>query len=197
MSSPETKAPLDAERPPAEAPKADPGPPRPAPSRNIYTMHAREGVNAAELLNSAFKKRVVGKLVQRRIELTAPSGPSTSGGKLARQSITLTPVSGMHPAIMLGHIDVTQKAASLRAYEVIARQYASRFRTPLDISAEELVPLLKDVDGMLGTLGFSVEQDSEIEPELMDRKPSTGGTRIVLYASVAVCVLVALMLLAR
>ena len=28
---------------------------------NIYTMHAREGVNAAELINSALKKKAIGK----------------------------------------------------------------------------------------------------------------------------------------
>ena len=82
--------------------------------RNVYTVLAREGVNAAQLINARLAKKTIGKVDPRRVEVATPHGPSTSGGKKARQSITLIPVSGDAPAIMFGWMDVAQKVAELR-----------------------------------------------------------------------------------
>jgi hypothetical protein len=134
-----------------------------APRGQIYTVMAREGVNAAEVVNAAMKKREVGKETPRRIEVIAPHGPSTSGGKRARQSITLVSVSGQGAGLMCGFLDVAQKKVALRDYTLVAEQYRKRFGTQFDVTAEEYTALSTQLSGMLETLGFKVEAEAASE----------------------------------
>ncbi len=129
----------------------------------IYTVLAREGVNAAEVINIALRKHTLGKAVPRRVEVASPHGPSTSGGKKARQSITLVPAAGQGPAIMVGFLDVAQKGAELRDYDVVAQQYRARFGSRFEITEPEYDALTADLSRMLGTLGFQVAEAEEEE----------------------------------
>ncbi len=131
-----------------------------APRGQIYTVMAREGINAAEVVNTALKKKEVGKETPRRIEVIAPHGPSTSGGKKARQSITLVPVSGQGAGLMCGFLDVAQKSVEIRDYSVVAEQFKKRFGTRFDVSAEEYVNLTKQLGGILETLGFKISVEA-------------------------------------
>lgn len=133
---------------------------------HLLTSHAQEAVNSAELINSAFKKRVVGAAIPRRVEVAPPSGPSTSGGKKARQPITLVQPAVQAPAVMIGFLDVAQKSAGLRDYELVAKQYEGRFRAGFDTTKEEYEALRKDLTGMLETIGFKVEKDEPREVEV-------------------------------
>lgn len=168
----------------------------------IYTVLAREGVNAAELINTAFKKKEVGKVAPRRVEVVAPHGPSTSGGKKARQSITLVPVSDTGGKFVIGFLDVGQKLAELRDYPVVAEQYRARFGSRLEITAPEYEAMTKDLTGLLGTLGYRVEAAEE-EAAKEDKEPAEfdqGGmstTKLVAIGAGAlvVCALIALTLL--
>jgi hypothetical protein len=130
-----------------------------APRGQIYTVMAREGINAAEVVNTALKKKEVGKETPRRVEVIAPHGPSTSGGKKARQSITLVPVSGQGAALMCGFLDVAQKSVEIRDYALVAEQFKKRFGTRFDVSAEEYVTLTKQLGGILETLGFKISAE--------------------------------------
>lgn len=173
-----------------------------APTKQIYTVLAREGVNAAELINTALRKRTVGKATPRRVEVIAPHGPSTSGGRKARQSITLAQVSGTGPAIMVGFLDVAQKAAQLRDHAAVAQQYRARFGSELDVTEQEYEELLKALSGMLGTLSFKISQahEADAEAHLSEAPGTTGGLTLpkllVLAAgAVLVAALIALALL--
>jgi hypothetical protein len=172
----------------------------PAPGKQIYTVLAREGVNVAELINTALRKRPIGKAVQRRVEVIAPHGPSTSGGKKARQSITLAPVSGGGPAIMVGHLDVAQKVAELRDHAAVAQQYRARFGSEFDITAEEYQTVAKDLSGLLGTMGFRITAHTEEAEEAVPSElPAATATltlpRLLMLAAVVVAALIALSLL--
>lgn len=145
-----------------------------APTKQIYTMLAREGVNASELINTAMRKRPLGRQAPRRVEVIAPHGPSTSGGKKARQSITLAPVAGAGPAIMIGHLDVAQKAAELRDHSAVAQQYRARFGSALDIDAGEYQTLVKELSGLLNTMGFAISTQVEEDAALPSDPPGTG-----------------------
>jgi hypothetical protein len=144
---------------PAQAPAKAGG----APRGQIYTVMAREGVNAAEVVNTAMKKREVGKDTPRRVEVIAPHGPSTSGGKKARQSITLVPVSGQGAGLMFGFLDVAQKSVGLRDYALVAEQFRKRFGTRFDVTAEEYTALTSQLTGMLETLGYKVAVEAASE----------------------------------
>jgi hypothetical protein len=145
--------------PAAQAPAKTGG----APRGQIYTVMAREGINAAEVVNTALKKREIGKETPRRVEVIAPHGPSTSGGKKARQSITLAPVSGQGGALMCGFLDVAQKHVEMRDYALVAEQYRKRFGTRFDATAEEYGALVTQLSGILETLGFKVVAEAPSE----------------------------------
>jgi hypothetical protein len=176
--------------------------PQPAPGKQIYTMLAREGVNVAELINTAHRKRAIGKVVPRRVEVIAPHGPSTSGGKKARQSITLVPVEGGGPAIMIGHLDVAQKVAELRDHAAVTKQYRARFGSALEITAEEYQTAVKELSGLLGTMGFRITAHSEEEEDAAPTPSELPGAtstltlpRLVMIAGLVLAALIALALL--
>jgi hypothetical protein len=125
----------------------------------IYTMTAARGVNSAELINAAMAKKQVGKATPRRVVVAAPDGPSTSGGKHARQSITLVPVSGQGSTVMCGWLDVAQKTAGLRDYASVGDQYRARYGHPLDVTTEEYGALVRDLQGLLKTIGVSASEE--------------------------------------
>ncbi len=145
----------------------------------MYTVLAREGVNVAQLLNTALSKRTLGKLTPRRLEVAAPIGQSTQGGKKARQSVTLIPIAGEGPSVMCGWIDAAQKVAELRDYDDVASQYKSRFGAKFEVSAEEYATLIKDLSRMLQPLGFQIaeeEEDEEAAPRA--RNGAAGGASL-------------------
>jgi hypothetical protein len=193
-----------------KAPAAQPAakPAAAAPRGQIYTVMAREGINAAEVVNTALKKKEVGKETPRRVEVIAPHGPSTSGGKKARQSITLVPVSGQGAALMCGFLDVAQKSVEIRDYAVVAEQFKKRFGTRFDVSAEEYGALFKQLGGILETLGFKLSEEvvegapaassaqAEPEDENNDEFVLTGGERAKLAWLVGGAILFVVLIIA-
>lgn len=167
LETAETKA---AEAKPAEAPAA----PKPAAHGAMYTMLAREGINAAGMINAALSKRTLGKSTPRRLEVAAPIGQSTGGGKKARQSVTLVAVSGDGAAVMCGWIDAAQKLGELREYREVAQQYQSRFGMRFEVPIEEYVALMKDLENMLKTLGFQLVTEEEDEDDKPKAKSKVG-----------------------
>lgn len=149
-------------------PKPTPATPTAAPApdgrKQIYTMLARQGIDAAEVVNAAMQKRTLGTTTPRRVEVIAPHGPSTSGGKKARQSITLTPTSGQGASIVFGFLDVAAKSFEVRPYQVVTQQYRQRFGEAFDAAAEEYDALTKDLGKILSTLGFKLTEPKD-EPD--------------------------------
>jgi hypothetical protein len=167
-----------------------------APKRaQLYTHNAEAGLNAAELINTALKKRVIGAVVPRRVEVATPSGPSTSGGKKARQTIALV-TEQPAPAVMIGFLDVPHKTAGIREYALVAKQFEARFHAAFETTPDEYEALVKDLRGMLVTLGYQLVADeprddgrsSAPAPASDERKPLA-----ISLAIVAVAVLAALL----
>lgn len=100
-----------------------------------YTQVAARAVSLAELFAARFEQGLDGP-VRYRVELSAPDGPSTAGGKQALQHIKLIPLDGS-PAIVIGSANTTSHAAEIRTFEHIGALYAQRFRgarIPLDVT---------------------------------------------------------------
>jgi hypothetical protein len=127
----------------------------------IYTMTAREGLDAAELVNAAFGRKTVGKQTPRRVEVIAPDGPSTAGGKRARQTIRLVPAAGDGSPVMCGFLDVAQKVVELRSFETLVQQYEARFGAACDISQDEYAGLCRDLQMTLSPFRYSFAYESE------------------------------------
>lgn len=127
----------------------------------IYTMTALEGLDAAELVNAAFARRTIGKQTPRRVEVIAPDGPSTAGGKRARQAIRLVPAQGEGSPVMCGFLDVGQKVVELRSYETLCHQYEARFGARCDITQDEYAGLCRDLQMTLSPFRYSFSFESE------------------------------------
>jgi len=100
-----------------------------------YTIVAAKAVSLAELFAAHFEKGLDGP-VHFRVELSAPDGPSTAGGKQALQHMKLIPDGG-GMAVVIGSADTTRGVAEVRTYEHVASLYAQRFRgapIPVDVT---------------------------------------------------------------
>jgi len=100
-----------------------------------YTQVAAKAVNLAELFEARFEQGLEGP-VRFRVELSAPDGPSTGGGKQAMQHIKLIPPDG-GATIVAGSANTTRQMAEIRTFEHIAELYAQRYhgaRIPVDVT---------------------------------------------------------------
>ena len=157
-----------AERPTREAEPLSATVPKTAPRAvplgergEIYTMTAREGLDAAELVNAAFGRKTIGAVTPRHVEVVAPDGPSTAGGKRARQTIRLVPASGEGAPVMCGFLDVARKVVELRSYRSVAQQYHERFGASFDVTDDEYTALCKELEATLGPFRYAFTNDSE------------------------------------
>lgn len=139
---------------------------------NIYTMTAQEGVNAAELVKAAFGRKTIGQITPRHVEVIAPDGPSTAGGKRARQAIRLVAASGPAAPVMCGFLDPARRVVELRGYGGVASQYEQRFGERFDVTEGEYNALCKELEATLGAFRYTFSYDSE--------PPTAPGNRVSL-----------------
>lgn len=125
----------------------------------IYTMVARQGMSSAEILNSALAKKTLGTQPKRYLHIAAPDGPSTEGGKLARQPIRLIEDASAVNGLMCGYLDASRKVAELRDYSRVAKQHKERFGAIFEPTAQEYDALISQVEAMLKSLSFEVTRD--------------------------------------
>ncbi len=129
---------------PVVEPEAEPEPEAPAGESN-RTMFATHAALFAERLRDRFAKKIYGRTPHRVLRIDEPEGPSTAGGKLARQSISLIPRRGTAPSIVCGWVDVARKEAQLRGHESVARRYEAHHGTPLDLAEEDYERCIDDL----------------------------------------------------
>jgi hypothetical protein len=174
----------------------------------IYTVTAAQGANAADLVNAGMISKVVGKVTPRRVMVAAPDGPSTSGGKHARQTITLVPVSGQGVSIMCGWLDVAQKAASLRDFRALSAHHHARTGKELDVTADEYLAIVHDLENLLRALQVNLTHDTSDpvqkatqlaqnieapEAEEQDEKPSfLIGAGVVMFVAAVIAIVMLL-----
>lgn len=99
-----------------------------------YTQVAAKQLSLAELFEERFQAGLQGPL-HFRVELSAPDGPSTGGGKQALQHIKLVAPDGSG-TIVIGSANAQAQTAEVRTFEQIAELYAQRYRgaaIPVDI----------------------------------------------------------------
>ncbi|WP_338863847.1 hypothetical protein [Myxococcus stipitatus] len=115
----------------------------------LRTMFASHSALLAEQLRDALAKKMYGRGPHRVLRIDEPEGPSTAGGKLARQAISLVPRKGEGPSLMCGWVDVARREAQLRAYDGVARRYEAHHGEPLELQPEEYERFLTDVEDAL------------------------------------------------
>jgi len=113
------------------------------PKRTAFAMQA---LGLAETFNIMLQAERVKGPVTYRVELSAPDGMSTAGGKQATQHVKLVPEGG-GTTIVAGSANQAEKWAELRTFEHLKLLHAQRFKgaeIPLNrVQYNELLEKLK------------------------------------------------------
>lgn len=135
-----------------------------------FTAVAGQATQFAYLFNTAFADGFQGP-ARYRVDLTAPVGPSTAGGKQSLQHVRLVPEGGA-PAIVVGSVSPVEKTAEIRTFRHLAEIHARRFagaRVPLDVNAHR--DLVRRMSQFFAQHGFAVIMVDVTEAPMSDRPP--------------------------
>lgn len=139
-----------------------------------FTAVAGRAAEFAALFNAKFEAGLHGP-VSHRIDLTAPVGPSTSGGKQALQHIRLVPLDGS-PAIVIGSVSQPENTAEIRTFRHLAEIHARRFRgarVPVDVNGYR--ELSRNMHAFFAQQGFAVVMVDLGETPASNYPPAMGG----------------------
>jgi len=124
--------------------------------KRYMTVVAQEAMDIGDHLLLLFSKKTVGENPRMRVDVAKPDGPSTEGGKKARQTISLVPVEGVSGKVMVGWLDVGQKRVEVRSFRVVRHQYYDRYGTDFRVSQWEYEEIAKELTDFLHARGYHV-----------------------------------------
>ena len=158
------------------------------PKRTAFAMQA---LGLAETFNLMLQAERVKGPVTYRVELSAPDGMSTAGGKQATQHVKLVPEGG-GTTIVAGSANQAEKWAELRTFEHLKLLHAQRWKgaeIPLNrVQYNELVEKLKAFFAQQG--GCSVRmaalpRDEAAPATVTAAHTGPSGTLVILLILVA------------
>ena len=129
------------------------------------------------------------------VELVAPEGMSTNGGKLATQHLRLRPKRRGHAVLVGGQVDPVAKRAELRDHAYMEAAHQARFGKALEITYDEWEQFLRKCEVVLRLANIEpvrVETPRELRSRMV---PRGGGisARTVAIAALAVVLPLALL----
>ena len=165
------------------------------------TQFAMQALGFAELFAIRVGSQKVEGPVTFRVELAAPEGPSTGGGKQSMQHVRLVPDAG-GPVIVPGWADPVAKRAELRTYEHLAALHSQRFKgAPLPIDRAQYDALTARMDAFFREAGLAVGYSSlptaPTMPMVAEKSSSNLGLYLAIVAVLAVIAGVVAFLLLR
>jgi hypothetical protein len=96
------------------------------PAANLTTF-AGQAVSLSEIFNLGFASRRVDGPTRYGVELSAPDGPSTAGGKQALQHLKLVPDGG-GPTLLIGTVNLVDHQVELRTFQHVDELHRQRFK---------------------------------------------------------------------
>lgn len=126
-----------------------------------HTIHAQQALEFADVFAYKFKGRKVGN-PPRHLRLNEPDGPSTAGGRQARQSMVL--VNDQGDTLVMGWVDMANKTGELRAFSYVATQFHDRKGHVIDVAQADYDGLLAEVESFL--------RGHKVDVHRSDRAPS-------------------------
>jgi hypothetical protein len=165
------------------------------------TQFAMQALGFAELFAIRVGSQKLEGPVTFRVELAAPEGPSTGGGKQSMQHVRLVPEAG-GPVTVPGWADPIARRAELRSYEYLSALHAQRFKgAPLPIDRAQYETLMARMDAFFREAGLTVSYaalPTAPTAPMTAEKPSSNLVLILaIVAVVAVIVGVVAFLLLR
>lgn len=138
------------------------------------TYHANQAIQLSELLAIKFAHQTFGTSLRRVVKVTEPDGPSTDGGRKARQAIVLAAEDNSSNDIVSGFVDVARRSAELRSYAVVGQQYQARHHVPVDLTKGEYDRFLADLLDFLKMQGI----DTRVSNAVPRSSPPAGSARV-------------------
>jgi hypothetical protein len=145
------------------------------------TVHAQQAFELSDLFAYKFGPRAFSG---RRLRLMEPDGPSTAGGKLARQSMVLVADDPEGTNVVVGWVDGSARQSEVRTFAAVAQQFSARHGRPLDMKREDYEALIKDVETFLRIQKIDVKRVDSV-PLPPQRAPAPASSAAAPAESVA------------
>lgn len=134
------------------------------------TRHASEALHLSDLINVKFAGNRYGTEVQRSLRVTEPDGPSTDGGRKARQAILLQHPTDERRNLICGFINSAKRFCEVRSFQVVSEAHRRRHEEAVDISSGEYRRFTSDLKAFLEAHNFEFRiENAPVRP----RAPST------------------------
>lgn len=147
------------------------------------TQFAMQAMSLAETFNIMLQAERVRGPITYRVELSAPDGMSTAGGKQATQHVKLIPEGG-GTTIVAGSANQAESWAELRSFEHLKLLHAQRFKgaeIPLNrVQYNELVAKLESFFAERGCQLRRAEMPRETTSAPEPRPSSSSGTLVTI-----------------
>jgi len=153
---------------------SNPGLPPPGEADSSRTTFSYQAIVFADAIRGRFAKKIYGRNPNRVVRVDEPEGPSTAGGLLARQPVSLVPRKGVAPALVCGWFDIFRKEAQFRSYESLMARHQARHGERPNLTQAEYERFLEELLDSLGAAQFRitllVPDEKEDAPEPAPRK---------------------------
>ncbi len=161
----------------------------------LRTRLARKFVTLADSVTESFQDFAIGAGAWG-VELTAPHGMSTGGGKQALQHFRLRPRRSGYAVLVGGTVNQVEHRAELRDYEHITILHEVRFRHALEITRQEWEQFLRKAEVVLNNAGI---QSLRTPPprELLEQRRNMKRVSKGAVAALVVVLLLALVVVWR
>ena len=150
------------------------------------TQFAMQAMSLAETFNIMLQAERVRGPITYRVELSAPDGMSTAGGKQATQHVKLVPEGGGN-TIVAGSANQVENWAELRTFEHLKLLHAQRFKgaeIPLNrVQYNELVGKLEKFFAERGCTLRRAALPSDL-PSEPAKRGGTSGTFVMIVVLV-------------
>jgi hypothetical protein len=112
------------------------------------------------------------------VELLAPEGQTTGGGKQALQHLRLRPRRQGHADVIAGSVNPVEKHAELRTFEHAHLVYEMRFKKGFDITPQEWEQLLRKAEIVLQLANIETVRVGPSPDLLRDARATKRGRRV-------------------
>ena len=157
----------------------------------LRTRMARKFTTLADEVTECFDGFYVGG-GDYVVELLAPEGQTTGGGKQALQHIRLRPRRKGYADVVAGSVNPVEKHAELRTFEHAFLVHQIRFEKPLEITPAEWEQLLRKAEVVLQLANIESARVGPSPELLRDSRRTKSGRRVSPRALVVFLVVILL-----
>lgn len=165
----------------------------PADPAALRTRLAKKFVSLADDVNEEFNDFTIGAGAWG-VELTAPQGMSTGGGKQALQHLRMRARRPGYSVLVGGTVNPVEKVAELRDYAHMCMMHEVRFNRRLEITESEWEQFLRKAEVVLREAEVRCDRVGPTKDLVAQRRRMTRVSRMAATALAVIVVLAAIVL---